>query len=56
MFSYKQILVGVDTIVSLVIQSRKVSEGGAISVSCHVNWVKTIVIWNLWEIMITHKS
>ena len=34
MFSDKQIHVDLDTIVAFVIQSRKVSAGGAISVQC----------------------
>jgi len=37
MDSDKQIHVDLDTIVSFVIKSEQVSEGGAISVSCHVN-------------------
>ena len=33
----KQIHLDMDTVVSFVIQSDQVSEGGAISVLCHVN-------------------
>ena len=42
MFSYKQIHVDLDTIVSFVIQSGHVSEDGVISVSCHVNYCPNI--------------
>jgi len=37
LFSDKQIHADVDTIVSFVIQSGQVSEGGAISVLCYIN-------------------
>jgi len=39
MFSDKQIHMSMDTLVSFAIQSGQVSEGGAFSVSCHVNLV-----------------
>jgi len=38
MYPDKQIHVDMDTIVSFLIQSGKVSEGRAISMSCHVNY------------------
>jgi len=37
-YSDKQIHVNVDTIVSFVIHSRQVLEGGALSMSHHVNY------------------
>jgi len=43
-FSYKQIHVDLDTIVSFVIQSGQVSEGRVISVLCHVNYCPNIKV------------